>query len=117
MEPGARVSERLSSEGCATVGLRGPPASPEASMTDGRMALVELLQKSGDADFPRSVAEAALQILTQADVEGLIGAGRHERTGDRLNYRNGYRERVVSQFEIRQHLSFRDGPKGWGRKP
>src|SRR5690349_7599397 len=53
-------------------------------MTEDRMALVELLQKSGDADCLRSVAEAVLQILMEADVEGLIGAGRHERTGDRL---------------------------------
>ena len=36
-----------------------------------------------------------LQILMEADVEGLIGAGRHERTGDRLNYRNGYRDRTL----------------------
>jgi putative transposase len=62
-------------------------------MTDDRMALAELLQKSGDSDFLRAVAEAVLQILMEADVEGLIGAGRHERTGDRLNYRNGYRDR------------------------
>ena len=64
-------------------------------MTDERMALAELLQKSGDGDFLRSVAEAVLQILMEADVEGLIGAGRHERTGDRLNYRNGYRDRSL----------------------
>ena len=64
-------------------------------MTDERMALAELLQKSGDGDFLRAVAEAVLQILMEADVEGLIGAGRHERTGDRLNYRNGYRERSL----------------------
>ena len=64
-------------------------------MTDERMALVELLQKSGDGDFLRSVAEAVLQILMEADVEGLIGAGRHERSADRLNYRNGYRERSL----------------------
>ena len=43
-------------------------------MTDERMALVELLQKSGDGDFLRAVAEAVLQILMEADVEGLIGA-------------------------------------------
>ena len=49
-------------------------------MTDERMALVELLQKSGDGDFLRAVAEAVLQILMEADVEGLIGAGRHERS-------------------------------------
>src|SRR6186713_3173518 len=63
-------------------------------MTDDRMALVDLLQKSGDGDFLRSVAEAVLQILMEADVEGLIGAARHERSGDRLNYRNGYRDRT-----------------------
>src|ERR1700761_9356477 len=64
-------------------------------MTEERMTLVDLLQKSGDGDFLRSIAEAVLQILMEADVEGLIGAGRHERTGDRLNYRNGYRERSL----------------------
>ena len=64
-------------------------------MTEERMALVELLQKSGDGDFLRAVAEAVLQILMEADVEGLIGAGRHERSSDRLNYRNGYRERSL----------------------
>jgi hypothetical protein len=47
-------------------------------MTDERMTLAELLQKSGDGDFLRTVAEAVLQILMEADVEGLIGAGRHE---------------------------------------
>ena len=59
------------------------------------MAPAELLQKSGDGDFLRSVAEAVLQILMETDVEGLIGAGRHERTGDRLNYRNGNRDRSL----------------------
>ena len=67
-------------------------------MTDERMALAELLQKSGDGDFLRAVAEAVLQILMEADVEGLIGAGRHERTGDRLNYRNGYRDRSLTRL-------------------
>src|SRR5829696_230182 len=65
-------------------------------MTDDRMALVDLLQKSGDGDFLRAVAEAVLQILMEADVEGLIGAGRHERSADRLNYRNGYRDRSLA---------------------
>jgi hypothetical protein len=49
-------------------------------MTEERMALAELLQKSGDGDFRRTVPEAVLQILMEADVEGLFGAGRHERT-------------------------------------
>src|SRR4051812_26549635 len=63
-------------------------------MTEERMALIELLQKSEDGDFLRSVAEAVLQLLMEADVEGLIGAARHERSAERLNYRNGYRDRT-----------------------
>ena len=59
------------------------------------MPLAELLQKAGDGDFLRAVAEAVLQLLMEADVEGLIGAGRHERSADRLNYRNGYRDRTL----------------------
>jgi hypothetical protein len=39
-------------------------------MTEERMALVELLQKSGDSDFLRAVAESVLQILMEADIEG-----------------------------------------------
>src|SRR3712207_699058 len=62
-------------------------------MTEDRLPLAELLAKSGDPDFLRSVAEAVLQMLMEADVEGLIGAGRHERTGERLNWRNGFRDR------------------------
>ena len=64
-------------------------------MTEDRLPLAELLQKAGDSDFLRAVAEAVLQILMESDVEGLIGAGRHERSADRLNYRNGYRDRTL----------------------
>jgi putative transposase len=64
-------------------------------MTEDRLPLAELLQKAGDGDFLRAVAEVVLQILMESDVEGLIGAGRHERSVDRLNYRNGYRDRTL----------------------
>src|SRR5205085_1068644 len=45
--------------------------------------------------FLRAVAEAVLQLLMEADVEGLIGAGRYERNGERTTWRNGYRERAL----------------------
>ena len=64
-------------------------------MTTERLALAELIEKAGDGDFLRAVAEAVLQILMESDVEGLIGASRHERSADRLNYRNGYRDRTL----------------------
>src|SRR5918994_1351358 len=66
-----------------------------ASMTEERLPLAELLAKSGDADFLRAAAEAMPQMLMEADVEGLIGAGLHERTGERLNWRNGFRDRAL----------------------
>ena len=47
-------------------------------MTEERLPLNELLQKAGDGDFLRAVAESVLQLLMEADVEGLIGAGRHD---------------------------------------
>ena len=64
-------------------------------MAENRLPLAELLAKAGDGDFLRSVAEAVVQLLMETDVEGLIGAGRHERTGERATYRNGYRDRTL----------------------
>ncbi len=64
-------------------------------MTEDRLPLAELLAKAGDGDFLRSVAEAVVQLLMETDVEGLIGAGRHERTAERATYRNGYRDRTL----------------------
>jgi len=64
-------------------------------MTEDRLPLADLLAKAGDGDFLRSVAEAVVQLLMETDVEGLIGAGRHERSGDRTTYRNGYRDRTL----------------------
>jgi putative transposase len=58
------------------------------------MALTDLLQKAGEGDFLRTLAETVLQMLMEADVDGHIGAGRHERHPDRLNYRNGHRDRA-----------------------
>lgn len=64
-------------------------------MTKTSMDLSELLQKHDQGDFLRAVAEAVLQLLMEADVEGLIGAGRHERAENRTTWRNGYRERAL----------------------
>ena len=64
-------------------------------MTKPNMDLSELLAKHDQGDFLRSIAEAVLQLLMEADVDGLIGAGRHERSGDRTTWRNGYRERAL----------------------
>ena len=45
-------------------------------MTEERLVLADLLEKAGDGDFLRAVAEAVLQLLMESDLEGTIGAGR-----------------------------------------
>ncbi len=64
-------------------------------MTSDTLPLAELMQKAGGEDFLRAMAEAVVQLLMEADVEGLIGAGRHERSGERTTYRNGFRDRAL----------------------
>ena len=64
-------------------------------MTDDRLPLAELMAKTGDGDFLRNVAESVLQIIKESDVDGLIGAGCHERSGERSTWRNGYRHRSL----------------------
>ena len=64
-------------------------------MTEERLVLDELLEKAGEGDFLRAVAEAVLQLLMETDVEGVIGAGRYERSGERTTWRNGYRDRTL----------------------
>jgi putative transposase len=67
----------------------------ETPMTDDRLPLVELAAKSGDPDFLRAIAESVLQLIMEADVDGLIGVGRFERGESRQTWRNGYRDRSL----------------------
>ena len=67
----------------------------ETPMTEDRLALAELSAKSGDPDFLRAIAESVLQLIMEADVDGLIGAGRYERGETRQTWRNGYRDRTL----------------------
>jgi putative transposase len=53
------------------------------------MDLSELLAKHDQGELLRSIAEAVLQLIMEADVDGLLGAGRHERSGERTIWRNG----------------------------
>ena len=89
--PPARWSSGLS----ARVELRCFTWSRGGPDDRGEIGIGRALEKAGDGDFLRVVAEAVLQLLMEADVEGLIGAARHERSPERLNYRNGYRDRTL----------------------
>jgi putative transposase len=62
-------------------------------MTDTTIALSELAEKGADADFIRQTLQHALQRLMEMDVETLCQAAYGERSDERINSRNGYRDR------------------------
>jgi putative transposase len=62
-------------------------------MTDDRIALRELLEKGSDATFLREMIGFAAQRLMELETDGLCGAAHGERSTERVNQRNGYRER------------------------
>jgi putative transposase len=64
-------------------------------MTEDRMALIELAEKYADGDLLRELGQLVLQRLMEAEAEARCGAGLHERSPERANHRNGYRERTL----------------------
>jgi putative transposase len=63
-------------------------------MTNATIALSELAEKGADTDFIRQTLQHALQRLMEMDVEALCQAAYGERSEDRINSRNGYRDRA-----------------------
>jgi transposase-like protein len=64
-------------------------------MTENSMALLELVEKHGDGDFLRELGQWTLQRLMELEADAKCGAARHERSTERVNHRNGYRERTL----------------------
>jgi len=62
-------------------------------MTDDKIALRALLEKGSDATFLREMIGFAAQRLMELESEALCGAGHGERSAERRNQRNGYRDR------------------------
>jgi putative transposase len=63
------------------------------TMTDDMMHLRALVEKNSDADLLREMIGFAAHRLMELDVEGLTGASLGERSPERINSRNGYRDR------------------------
>ena len=64
-------------------------------MADDRMPLLELAEKHADGDFLRELGQYVLQRLMELEARQRCGAGLHERSPERVNQRNGYRERKL----------------------
>jgi putative transposase len=62
--------------------------------TKTNMALAELSEKGADADLLRDMIQFVAQRMMEMDTESLCAAAYGERSADRANSRNGYRERV-----------------------
>lgn len=62
--------------------------------TKANMALAELAEKGADTDLLRQMIQYVAQRMMEMDTESLCAAAYGERTADRANSRNGYRERA-----------------------
>lgn len=62
--------------------------------TNPTMALAELTEKGADADLLKQMIQFVAQRMMDMDAESLCAAAYGERTPDRQNSRNGYRERL-----------------------
>src|SRR3984885_13221690 len=63
-------------------------------MTEPIMALRALLEKSSDTELLREMVGFTAQRLMALEAESLTGAPHGQRSEDRINQRNGYRDRI-----------------------
>jgi putative transposase len=63
-------------------------------MTDEMMNPCAFVEKTSDADLLREMIDFAAQRLMELQVGGLTGTGYGENSADRLDQRNGYRDRM-----------------------
>jgi putative transposase len=74
-------------------GLRDLKSETEMTMTDDRMALIELFEKQADGDLVREMLAFAAERIMETEVEARTGAAKGVRTPLREVQRNGYRDR------------------------
>ena len=63
-------------------------------MAKPSIALSELLEKGSDSDLLRDMIQHIVQRVMEMDVEHICAASYGERSPERQNSRNGYRERL-----------------------
>jgi transposase-like protein len=74
-------------------GLQDSKPKTEMTMTDERMALLELVEQQADGDLVREMLAFAADRIMEAEVEVRTGAAKGARSPLREVQRNGYRDR------------------------
>jgi len=67
-------------------------ALPQSALSE----LLEAVRAGGDTDVLRDAMRLVLQELIELEASQAIGAGRYERTDERITHRNGSRSRLLS---------------------
>jgi hypothetical protein len=70
--------------------------TPMALSDSALSELLDALRVGDGTDLVRELAQWALQQLIDAEAAQAIGAGRYERSDDRVTHRNGTRTRTLS---------------------
>lgn len=70
--------------------------NPMALDKDALNDLLDALRAGGDLDVVRTGMQLVLQALIDLEATQAIGAGRYERSSERITHRNGARERLLS---------------------
>ena len=70
--------------------------TPMALSDSALSELLDALRVGDGTDLVRELAQWALQQLIDAEAAEKIGAGRYERSDDRVTHRNGTRPRILS---------------------
>ena len=81
------MAEAIVIENSGKVEITSNHLIEEKTMADDSRVFTEYIRQQGGEDFLRGVVEAVLTKLTDYEVTSQIGAGRHER--------NGQRERIL----------------------
>jgi transposase-like protein len=63
-------------------------------MTDAKMALLQLVEQEADTDLVREMLAFAAERMMELEIEAKTGVPAGARSADRVNHRNGYRERA-----------------------
>lgn len=63
-------------------------------MTDEMMTLKALLEKSADSNLLREMISFTAKRLMELEIEGLTDVAPGERSAERINQRNGYRDQI-----------------------